>query len=222
MTGKWNAISNSVAGTFHRAKSASGKATGKLKEIGSAINDVWMNKIQPKIEQTIGTDATDQAAAIGANLAGMAGGWLAGKAASMIPVIGGTLEPHARKIATKLIGRKTGEKISPGLQERAKTESALDKLVNEIGDSGDSIKENDIKSGRNRFDKRTLYAMVRKGRSGKLKLRSFGRPINIFTEGTTGRHVNKIMLNNGTFIRGPPASTSAAPSTNMIGGGNLG
>ena len=211
MTGKWTTI-----------KSASGKATGKLKEIGSAINDVWMNKIQPKIEQTIGTDSTDQAAAIGSTLAGEAGGWLAGKAASMIPFIGGHIEPHARKFATKFIGRKTGEKISPGLQERAKTESALDKLVNEIDDSGAIIKESDIKSGRNRFDKRTLYAMVRKGRNGRVKLRSFGRPVNIFTEGVTGRHVNKIMLSNGTFIKGPPASTSAAPTTNMIGGGNLG
>ena len=211
-----------IADKWNTVKSVSAKVGGKLKSMGSTISDTWTNKIQPKLEETLGTDATDQAAAIGSTLAGEAAGWLAGKAVSKIPVVGGVLEPLARKYASKWLGRKIGLKISPGLEERAKTETALDKLVHEFPDSDGTIKESDIKSGRNRYDKRSLYAMVRKGRSGRVKLRAFGRPINIFTEGVTGRHVNKIMLNNGTFIRGPPASTNAAPSTNMIGGGNMG
>ena len=211
-----------IADKWNTVKAVSAKVGGKLKEMGSAINDTWTNKLQPKLEETLGTDATDQTAAIGSTLAGEAGGWLAGKAASMIPVVGGILEPFARKHAAKWLGRKVGSKISPGLEDSAKTETALDKLVHEFPDLDGTIKESDIKSGRNRYDKRSLYAIVRKGRSGRVKLRAFGRPINIFTEGVTGRHVNKIILNNGTFIRGPPASANAAPSTNMIGGGNMG
>jgi len=109
--------------------------------------------------------------------------------------------------------KKITSKVSPGKEGRDNVrEEEIKKLIADekamvqgVIDSGDAFNMEDMKKGKNRFSKRSLYAVVHKGKNGKLKLRSFGRPVNLFTEDVTGRFVNKFMLKDGSKVDAPPS-----------------
>lgn len=115
-----------VSGAWGAAKRGVTKVTGKLKDYGTAINDKWTKRIQPWIQNTLGEDATDMLAGIGGQLLGAGLGGLAGAAASAIPKVGPMIAPIATNMASKFVGKKTADKISPGLAARVESEKGRD------------------------------------------------------------------------------------------------
>jgi len=84
-----------VSRAWGAAKRGVTKATGKLKDYGTAIKDKWTKRIQPWIQNPLGEDATDMLAGIGGQLLGAGLGGLAGAAASAIPKVGPMIAPIA-------------------------------------------------------------------------------------------------------------------------------
>jgi len=216
-------VKSFMARAWDSGKEAVTKATGSLKSMATTINDKWKNKAQPWIEEKLGSDNMDRLASTAGHIGGTILGGVTKFGMNMVPGLN-VFADSAGEGVRKWTKKKITSKVSPGKEGRDNArEEELKKLIADekamaqgVIDSGDAFNMEDMKKGKNRFSKRSLYAVVHKGKNGKLKLRSFGRPVNLFTEDVTGRFVNKFMLKDGSKVDAPP------PIPYSITGGNHG
>jgi len=209
-------VKSFMARAWDSGKGAVTKVAGSLKSMATTVDDAWKNKAQPWIESKVGPINMDRLAKtaghIGGTILGGAIDYGLGALGIDTHGAGSAFIPAGINLVRKWAKKKIASKVSPGKEARDNArEEEIKKLIADekamaqgVIDSGDAFNMEDMKKGKNRFSKRSLYAVVRKGKNGKLKLRSFGRPVNLFTEDVTGRFVNKFMLKDGSKVDAPP------------------
>jgi len=205
-------VKSFMARAWDSGKGAVTKVAGTLKSMATAVDDAWKNKAQPWIESKVGTDTMDKTADFLGHIGKKALKGVMKVGVNIIPGLKYLVNDDTIDRVGKNFKKGIVSRVSPGKEARDNArEEEIKKLIADekamaqgVIDSGDAFNMEDMRKGKNRFSKRSLYAVVHKGKNGKLKLRSFGRPVNLFTEDVTGRFVNKFMLKDGSKVDAPP------------------
>jgi len=110
-----------VKNTFDYGKQGLSKGIRWSSRVGESIANKWTNKVQPWIENTIGSTATKGIAEEAGKAVGRWAGTTAGSIVSTIPIVGALAAPLVKTWVSNYYSKKTSNLISPINRQMAPT-----------------------------------------------------------------------------------------------------
>ena len=110
-----------VKNTFDYGKQGLSKGIRWSSRVGESIADKWTNKVQPWIENTIGSTATKGIAEEAGKAVGRWAGTTAGSIVSTVPIVGALAAPLVKTWVSNYYSKKTSNLISPVNRQMAPT-----------------------------------------------------------------------------------------------------